>query len=146
MVIVGGSAIEVLTQGGYVSGDVDIVGDPQRIVRTLEEWGFARSGRMWGHPALDLMVDAVGDRYTGDRRLLQEVATPFGPVLVAAAEDLIVKRLVSCKHWRVRRDVEDALLLTRTYDALLDWAYIERRAREEGIEDTLRDLRRLHQR
>lgn len=143
LVVVGGSAIEVLTQGGYVSGDVDLVGDSQRIIRTIEGWGFKRSGRLWGHPALDLMADAVGDRYTGDRRLLQELATPFGPVKVAAVEDLIVKRLVSCKHWRIKHDIEDALLLARTYDAIPDWRYIERRSKEELIEDTLEDLRHL---
>jgi len=31
---------------------------------------------------------------------------PYGPVRLAAIEDLLVKRLASAKHWKVRGDFD----------------------------------------
>jgi hypothetical protein len=46
LVIVGGSAIEIYTRGGYVSGDIDIVADRDRVRPVLEAWGFRHEGRI----------------------------------------------------------------------------------------------------
>lgn len=82
--IVGGSAIEIYTGGLYVSGGVDLVGERDALIHTLEQWGFRRDGRLWSRPDLQLWVDPVGRYNAGDARKLREVSTPYGSVRLAS--------------------------------------------------------------
>jgi hypothetical protein len=47
LVVVGGSAIEIYTEGAYVSGDVDICAPRDPIRSVLTRWGFNKPGREW---------------------------------------------------------------------------------------------------
>lgn len=143
LIVVGGSAIEIYTQGGYVSGDIDLVGDPERIRRALARWGFKDHGRLWIRDDWKIAVDVVGAIYTGDPYRLATVETPFGPVRVAALEDLIVKRLAEAKHWQVRAALEEASLLWSAHREKLDQAYLDKQARTYDVVDLLEDLRRI---
>jgi hypothetical protein len=144
VVVVGGSAIEVYTSGQYVSGDIDLVGDRNSIIATLERWGFRRDGRLWSRPDLDLWADPVGRFYTGDERRLREVVTPYGPVRLASVEDLIAKRLIETKVWpRGGTDMfSQAVALAAEYSDEIDWDYVTQVARRDRADDLVPELRR----
>ncbi len=142
VVVVGGSAIQVYTSDEYVSADIDVVGDRRSLISALEAWGFVKQGRLWSQKDLALWVDPVGRDYTGDQRKLREFVTPYGPVKVAAIEDLIAKRLIEISVWPDTRLqlFDQALILATEYDKTLDWDYIRQLARREKAEplvDTL---------
>lgn len=136
--VVGGSAIEFYTAGEYTSGDVDIVSARnERLREILRLWDFRREGRIWYHEALDLVVDINRYPYTGDFGKTTVVSTPYGLVRLAAIEDLLVKRLMSTKFWNIKDDFEQAKLLALVFADRIDWAYVERFARQEKVLDLL---------
>jgi hypothetical protein len=142
VIVVGGSAIEVYTRGGYVSGDIDIVGEREPIVRVLKDWSFKSRGRLWTREKWELAVEVVGPRYTGSYYRTSVIETPHGPVRVAAIEDLIIKRLAEAKHWRVRAAVEEAESLWKATVERIDTAYLETQAKAYHVSDILTDFRR----
>jgi hypothetical protein len=137
VIIVGGSAIEVYTRGGYVSGDIDIRGERRPIRRTLAQWNFKEEGRLWIRMDWQIAVDVVGNRYTGDPYRATTVATPYGPVRIAVVEDLFVKRLAAAKHWQARAALDEADLLWRDYSDKMDVAYLDRQAAAYKVVDLL---------
>jgi hypothetical protein len=146
VIVVGGSAIEILTAGGYVSGDVDLVVEsPEEAKRILEAWGFDKGGRLWARPDWDLYIDIVGRAYTGSTARTREVKTPFGSVRIAGVEDCLVKRLASAKHWRIPQDLDHAEMLLRQYRESIDWDYLRDRAKYYDVTEVLADLEKLVQ-
>jgi hypothetical protein len=143
VIIVGGSAIEIYSRGGYASGDLDLVGERARIAPILDSWGFKRGGRLWQQSEWKLSVGLVGTEYTGDASKARTIVTPWGPVRLAALEDLIIKRLASCKHWKIPGDFQHALLLARAFRDELDWEYIRSSAREYKVADLQTTLEEL---
>jgi len=142
--VVGGSAIEFYTAGEYTSGDVDVVSSRnERLREILRNWGFRRDGRIWFHEDLDLVVDIHRYPYTGDVGKTTVVSTPYGLVRLAAIEDLLVKRLISTKFWRIKDDFEQAKLLAIEFADRIDWEYVERFARQEDVVDLLTILREI---
>ncbi len=142
VIVVGGSAIEVYTVGAYTSGDIDIVTSRKPAAQILESWGFRTEGRTWYHPKWKLDVDLVGNHYNGSQSRLREIETPYGPVRLAALEDLIIKRLAEAKHWQGRRQeaFEQAALLASEHAGELDDPYLDERAKQEDVVDILADL------
>ena len=143
VVIVGGSAIEVYTSGKDVSGDIDVVGDRNSIIKGLETWGFQPAGRLWSRKDLELWIDPVGKWYTGDERRLRTVTTPYGPVRLASIEDLIAKRLIETKVWpKGETDLfAQALALAAEYSEEIDWEYVTEVASRDLAEDLVPELR-----
>lgn len=142
--LVGGSALEIYTSGKYTSGDIDVVthlGKPLHGV--LRRWGFENQGRIWHNDELKLVVDLVKPPYTGSAMRTTLFTTPFGVVRLAAAEDLLVKRLSSAVNWRQPGDFEHAKLLALEFGDKLDWDYIERFAAEHQVLDHARKLREI---
>ncbi|MGB6443511.1 MAG: hypothetical protein WBF81_09495, partial [Thermoplasmata archaeon] len=97
VIIVGGSAIEVYTSGEYVSHDIDVVGERDRLASVLRKWGFkqqeGRSSRTyWAKKPLGL-VDLVGAHLKSDLAT-QTFQTPYGSVSLGPPEDLITRRLM----------------------------------------------------
>jgi hypothetical protein len=142
LVIVGGSAIEVYTRGGYVSGDLDIRADRGAVDRALAGWNFKHEGRLWIHSEWKFAVDVVGDQYSGDPYRAMTIVTPFGPVRIAVVEDLFVKRLAAAKHWQVRAAIDEADLLWRDYRETMDPIYLDRQALTYKVADLLAEFRR----
>lgn len=140
-VVVGGSAIEFYTSGAYTSGDIDIVSEkPQALARVLQGWGFSKTRRVWVDEELGLVVDFVAYPYTGDFKRTQILQTPYGPVRLAAIEDLLVKRLASTKHWRIPGDFEHAKALAVLYRDRIDWGYTREMAETYSVSDLLAAL------
>ncbi len=142
VIVVGGSAIEVYTQGGYASGDVDIVGKRRKIIATLKEWGFREGGRLFIHDRLKLVVDAVGEYYTGSLDRTKEIVTAQGRVRLAGLEDLIIKRLIRIKHGREHDRIKETLNLAIAFWGDLDMPYLAELAEIEQVSDIWNDLRK----
>lgn len=141
LIVVGGSAIEIYTRGAYVSDDIDVVGERERILQVLRSWGFKKEGRIWYRKDWQVVFDVPSSEYHGDFYRTRVISTPYGSVRLAAVEDLLVSRLISCKYWRIPDDLDHAVLLASEYQDSIDWEYVEARARQEGVVGLLPDVR-----
>ena len=65
-IVEGGSAISVLSEGRYVSDDVDIRVGPPGASAVLGRWGFAREGRHYFRKDLGPFLEIAGTEPTGD--------------------------------------------------------------------------------
>lgn len=143
VIVVGGSAIEVYTRGGYVSGDIDVVGERARLDPILASWGFAKSAGLWIRRDREIAVDICGPTYTGDVGRTRTITTPYGAVRLAAPEDLLVKRLAEAQYWKVKEAVAIAALLYAAEHDDFDWEYAVGVAKERGVSlELLSDFRR----
>lgn len=142
--IVGGSAIEIyLSSSEYISQDVDLVGDRERVESVFRRWKFrkveGRSQRVYWFKETIGLVDIVG---AGDSSGLRprRIETPQGPVWVSAVEPLIAHRLS-----RAHREKSEALLdqaVRLAEGRKLDWEYLETMAKYEGAISLLKQLRK----
>lgn len=139
VVLVGGALVELLTEGMYVTGDIDLVGDPQAVGRLLEATGFAREGRLFVEEDLGLAVEIVGRRLDPERRS-ERIRYRGRTLHVLSIEDLIVDRLCAAKFWESQTDHEQAQLLYGTHHDRLDMERLRARAKEERVEDLLDGL------
>jgi hypothetical protein len=98
LVVVGGSAIEILTEGAYASGDLDMchatkaslpIRERQEIMGLLGAKGGPRNWQVAG-----MYVDVLGPVESFARTPYRRVQGPFGEVQVMKAEDLLVERVL----------------------------------------------------
>jgi len=98
LVVVGGSAIEILTEGAYASGDLDLchvnratlpIRQRQEIMGQLGGKGGPRNWRVAG-----MYVDVLGPVESFARTPFRRIRGPYGEVLVMKAEDLLVERVL----------------------------------------------------
>jgi hypothetical protein len=143
MTIVGGSALEIYTQGDYVSGDADIVAESEKALTTaLQAWEFRRDRMYWVHPEFkDLFVQFVGRYNSGSQSLTRIVDTPYGSVRLGSIEDIVVKRLVGARHWDRSDMFAEAEVAVRRYGGEMDWSYVETQAKREGVLDLVQRIR-----
>lgn len=146
VIIVGGSAVEVLTAGRTVSQDIDAVTPRDAAIKAVLSWGFVPNGRVFRRSDWEMDIDLVGSQFTGSRSRLRRIETPYGPVSIAGPEDLIVKRLVELKHWKTTLAWRSALvrqvtLLLAEYSSQLDEEYLSRIAKQADVVDILGDFR-----
>jgi len=140
-VLVGGALVEFLTDGAHVTGDVDLIGDPDSILPLLAAAGFEREGRVYVQPDLGLVVDIAGDTL---RRGETVTIIEFEGYRVPAVtlEDAIVDRLLAAKFWRSTTDREQAVLLLRAHRDDVDRAVLRGKARANEVGDLLLRLTR----
>jgi len=103
MVVVGGSAIEVYTEGRYMSGDIDmcarseVVMPPPRVraevMRLLGATGGPRNFRL-----RDRWIDLLGRVERMSKALFQHVETPYGLVALMPVEELLVDKVFTSVH------------------------------------------------
>src|ERR1051325_639727 len=98
LVVVGGSAIELLTEGAYASGDLDMchvnratlpIRQRQEIMGLLGAKGGPRNWQVAG-----MYFDLLGPVESFARTSYRRVRAPYGDVLVMKAEDLLVERVL----------------------------------------------------
>ena len=143
LTVVGGSAIEIYTNGAYVSGDIDlVVSNRVPVCEVLRRWGFKDEGKLWVKDRLGLFVDLLGPYESGSRRLTRIVQTKFGDIRLAAVEDLLLKRLREARYWKQRPALAQAVLLLRIAGSDLDWEYIAFFAQRDAIEDLVKFVRK----
>jgi len=145
-VLVGGGAVELLTGGGYVTGDLDFVGElPAQVTAKLRECGFERRGRHWVLEAAGLFLEIPGRR-------LEPPCDPVTlriagrKVLVMAPEALLADRLAAWKFWRSEIDAANALRLVQKTGRRMNGRLAARLARELEVEDERQRLLRFARR
>ena len=98
LVVVGGSAIELLTEGAYASGDLDMchvnkttlpIRERQEVMGLLDAKGGPRNWQVAG-----MYVDVLGPVESFARTPYRRVQGPYGEVLVMKPEDLLVERVL----------------------------------------------------
>jgi hypothetical protein len=98
LVVVGGSAIEFLTEGAYASGDLDMcytsaarppIRVRQEIMGLLGAEGGPRNWKVAG-----MYFDLLGPAESFARTPYRRVEGPYGSVLVMKPEDLLVERVL----------------------------------------------------
>ena len=98
LVVVGGSAIEILTEGAYASGDLDMchatkaslsVAERKEIMGLLDAKGGPRNWQVAG-----MYMDLLGTVESFARTPFRRVEAPYGSILVMKPEDLIVERVL----------------------------------------------------
>lgn len=136
LVVVGGSAIEILTEGRYASGDLDMchinalplsVRQRQEIMGLLCAKGGPRNWQVAG-----MFVDILGPVESFARTPYRRVQGPYGEVLVMKAEDLLVERVLVSAYPQADETARDcarklaAAILGGAVE--VDWAEVRRLA------------------
>jgi hypothetical protein len=102
LVVVGGSAIEILTEGAYASGDLDMchvnkatlpVSERQEVMGLLGAKGGPRNWRVAG-----MYLDLLGPVESFARTPFRRVEAPYGDILVMKPEDLLVERVLMTSY------------------------------------------------
>lgn len=145
-IVVGGSAVEFYTTGGYASADMDLVMlHPEDADRILDASGFQRRGRYWSLPDTDLLVEFPGQTLTyapGAYDRLTEVELGDGlAATVIGIEDLLIGRLYAAISERRANDRRWALEMAVLHHDRLDWNAVDALASTNGIAEAARTLR-----
>lgn len=137
LVVVGGSAIELLTEGAYTSGDLDFcllnrnavpLRERQELMGQLQGQGGPRSWQVAGQ-----FVDLLGPLESLARTPLRKLAGPYGLVQIIQPEELLVERILVSVYPQKSvpaRQCARKLAAVALGGALgLDWNEVERLAR-----------------
>ncbi len=98
LVVVNSSAIELLTDGAYTSGDLDLchatpatlpLRERQEVMGLLGGTGGPRNWQVAG-----LFVDLLGPAESFARTPYRELEGPYGKVLLMKPEDILVERVL----------------------------------------------------
>ena len=148
-VLVGGAAVELWTNGAYVSGDFDLVaGDPAPLEASLLARGFRREDRQGRilrglyHPDFDIGIEFVsGTLFDGRSDRSRIVLVEIGEaavIRVIPPEDVVADRLgqYSSNPTAEHRQLELARMVFRLAPDC-DLAYLLERARQEMVEPRL---------
>lgn len=140
-IIVGGTAVDIYTEGIFQSKDIDLVGNRKLIGEILESsFGFRPHGRHWINEDLGIFIEIPDSHLAGDKERLTTIRIGHSHVYVIGIEDLIIDRLNGCVSWKSETDCKQAEYLIRLYREKIDFVYLKDKARAEGILKKLRVL------
>ena len=150
LVVVGGSAVEFYTEGGYMSGDIDFCRKTlkaipprimQEIVAKLGGKGVARSWLVCG-----LYVDLLGVLESESTKPNRELETPYGTISVIPPELALVERVLFAYCPPTAECVPSArqMMVAALKDDWFDWAEAERLADSPDFK-ILDEFKRLKQ-
>ena len=132
LVVVGGSAVEFYTEGGYMSGDIDfcrktLKAIPPRIMQEVaESLGGKGLGRNW--LICGLYVDILGLLESETRLADRVVQTPYGEVRMLPPELALVERVLFAEQDAECVASARQMMAAALKDADFDWAEAERLA------------------
>ena len=141
-VLVGGALVEFYTSGGYVTGDLDLIGDRDTIIPLLESAGFSKSGRTWWNTDLELVVDIAGRDLRRTETIVRVVFEGF-TIPTVSLEDLIVDRLLAATYWKSATDWEQAVLLLRAHKSRVNMTALKQKAAANDVRDALKELTKV---
>ncbi len=125
-ILVGGTALEVYTEGGYSTADVDLALDrTPEVDAAFAGLGFERRGRYWVRTDLDLLFEAPAKGgLPGETSPRTELDVEGLKVVVLGVEDLLLDRLRAWVHWKSDEDGRWSKRLVSLYRERLDGAYL----------------------
>jgi hypothetical protein len=133
-IVVGGSAVDFYTEGIYPSYDIDLVSNRKIIGEILETlFNFKQRGKNWINEQIGLSVEIPDSHLAGDKDKITVIRIENLKVYVIGFEDLIIDRLNACVHWKSQRDCDQAQYIIKYYRNRLDFGYLEKKAKDEGI-------------
>lgn len=149
LVVVGGSAVEFYTEGGYMSGDIDFCRKSlnaipprlmQEIISELGGKGVARSWEICG-----LYVDLLGFLENESVLPNRELETPYGTVRIIPPELALVERILIAYYppSSELRTTARKMMVAAIGDPDFNWGEAERLAAlpDFGVLEELRKLR-----
>lgn len=141
-ILVGGFALELYTDGGYSTADVDLaLPAGLEVDAAFADLGFEKRGRFWVRPELDLYFEAPAPAgLPGETAPRTELEVDGLRVVVLGVEDLLVDRLRAWVHWKSDEDGRWATRLATLYADDLDWAYLRSRTADAGERAALERL------
>ena len=150
LVVVGGSAVEFYTEGGYMSGDIDFCRTSlkaipprlmQEVIAELGGKGVARSWMVCG-----LCIDLLGILENESVLPNRELDTPYGTVQIIPPELALVERILIAYYPPSPELLVTArkMMVAAVNDMAFNWTEAERLAALPafGVLDELRQLRR----
>ena len=146
LVVVGGSAVEFYTEGGYMSGDIDfcrktLKAIPPRIMQEIaERLGGKGLGRNW--LICGLYVDILGLLESETVLPDRIVQTPYGEVRMLPPELALVERVLFAEQDAECVASARQMMAAALKDADFDWAEAERLAALRDF-SVLPQMRRL---
>lgn len=132
LVVVGGSAVEFYTEGGYMSGDIDfcrksLKAVPPRLMQEIaERLGGKGLGRNW--LICGLYVDILGLLEAETTLPERVVGTPYGPVKVIPPELALVERILYAEQDKECEMSARQMMVAALKDGSFDWTEAERLA------------------
>ena len=146
LVVVGGSAVEFYTEGGYMSGDIDfcrktLKAIPPRIMQEVaERLGGKGLGRNW--LICGLYVDILGLLESETDLPDRIVQTPYGEVRMLPPELALVERVLFAEQDAECVASARQMMAAALKDANFDWVEAERLAALRDF-SVLPQMRRL---
>lgn len=129
LIVVGGLSVELYTDGGYATQDIDFVGtNHETILEALNDLGFKNiGGKDSIHDDLELFVEIPGSVLKdADERYVRELKTPDDfNVRIIGVEDIIKDRLRAYIHWKSIDQREWTYELIKRHLTELDIDYIK---------------------
>ena len=132
LVVVGGSAVEFYTEGGYMSGDIDfcrktLKGVPPRVIQEIaESLGGRGLGRNW--LICGLYVDFLGLLESETIRPERIVHTPYGEIRILPPELALVERILFAEQDAECVPSARQMMAAALKDTAFDWVEAERLA------------------
>lgn len=148
LVVVGGSAVEFYTEGGYMSGDIDFCRKtfkaipPRLIQEVAESLGGKGLGRNW--LICGLYVDILGPLESETVKSERVLQTPYGEVRMIAPEFTLVERILYAEQDAECLPSAKQMMVAAIADDAFDWVEAERLAdlRDFKVLAQMRKLRR----
>ena len=137
VILSGGAAVGVYTNGKYVSMDIDLVNARFAQMKILEkimtEIGFTPVGRHFEHPETHHIIEfPPGPLLLGSARPgeIQELQFDTGVLRVISPADCVKDRLAHYYHWGDRQCLAQAILVFKNNS--IDLSEIEEWSKKEG--------------
>lgn len=130
-IVVGGTAMEFYTAGGYATSDVDLaLPSGPDVDAAFAEMGFEKVGRFWYRADLDLLFEAPAPAgLPGEDAARTEVDLDGLRVAIIGVEDLLLDRLRAWTHWNSDEDGRWTRRLAQLYAKEMDWGYLRERTK-----------------
>lgn len=148
LVVVGGSAVEFYTEGGYMSGDIDFCRRSLRgpslreIGDVLKPLGAKGMGRNW--QVCGLFVDILGIAEMESGKDWRTLETPYGEIKLIPPELALVERVLYAEQDAECVASARQMMASALADESFDWDEAERIADLPDFK-VLERLRRLKQ-
>jgi hypothetical protein len=146
VVLSGGAAVGIYSNGEYVSKDIDFVNAGfaarDKIEKSMEELGFSPFGRHFEHPNSEHIVEfPPGPLQFGDGRVkdISELEFDTGILQIISPTDCIKDRLAHYYHWGDRQCLKQAILVASKHK--INLIEVQKWSKSEGKLDEFKKIK-----